>query len=116
MLYGFSRGAYTVRCVAALVARFGIIHKSHMDRFPIVYDAYRQRKSDAEFDATFRTMESQFPTRFDANIKVMGCWDTVGAMGLPEFWWVDKLGLNQGHKFRDVELSESKSSLYRKSS
>ncbi|KAG9002321.1 hypothetical protein FRB93_011747 [Tulasnella sp. JGI-2019a] len=106
-LFGFSRGAYTVRCVAALVSRFGIIGKRYMDRFPILYDAYRHRKSEEEFDAAFRGMAHKFPTRHVAKITVIGCWDTVGAMGLPEFWWVEKLGLNNGHKFRSVELSEN---------
>jgi len=102
-LFGFSRGAYTVRCVATLIARFGIIGKRYMDRFPIVYDAYRRRKSDEEFDETFKELESQFPVRHEVTVKVLGCWDTVGSMGLPEFWWVKKLGLNKEHKFRNVE-------------
>ncbi|KAG9002322.1 hypothetical protein FRB93_011748 [Tulasnella sp. JGI-2019a] len=106
-LFGFSRGAYTARCVAALVSRFGIIAKRHMDRFPILYDAYRTRKSEKEFDDAFEEMKKHFPTRYPARITVMGCWDTVGAMGLPEFWWVEKLGLNNEHKFRDVELSDN---------
>ncbi|KAG8887524.1 hypothetical protein FRB98_009487 [Tulasnella sp. 332] len=106
-LFGFSRGAYTVRCVAALVSRFGIIEKRYMERFPVIYDAYRCRKSEEDFDAAFRGMERQFPIRYEAKITAIGCWDTVGAMGLPEFWWVEKLGLNNSHKFRSVELSEN---------
>ncbi|KAG8871736.1 hypothetical protein FRB97_008341 [Tulasnella sp. 331] len=111
-LFGFSRGAYTVRCVAALVSRFGIIEKRNMDRFPVIYDAYRLRKSEEDFDAAFRGMEHLFPIRYEAKITVIGCWDTVGAMGLPEFWWVEKLGLNNSHKFRSVELSESWARFY----
>jgi len=75
-LFGFSRGAYTVRIVSDLIAKFGIIQKDHIDRFPILYEAYSTRANDEDFNQTFGLQLEEF-TSHKTKVKVLGCWDTV---------------------------------------
>lgn len=41
-------------------------------------------------------------TRF-VNIKVVGCWDTVGSVGVPDYWWSKPF--RQAFEFYDASLS-----------
>ena len=43
-LFGFSRGAYTVRSLAGLIGLVGLMRKADMDYFPQVYKIYMSRK------------------------------------------------------------------------
>jgi hypothetical protein len=43
-LFGFSRGAYTVRSLAGLIGLVGLMEKADMDYFPQVYKIYMSRK------------------------------------------------------------------------
>jgi uncharacterized protein (DUF2235 family) len=118
-LFGFSRGSYTVRIVADLVAKFGVIDKEAIDRFPVIYDAYSMRTSDAEFDNSFMGQQAGQLPNVKTPIKVLGVWDTVGSMGFPQNWpwiltllpnwWLDLKG--HGKPFRDANLSSSESNL-----
>jgi uncharacterized protein (DUF2235 family) len=51
-LFGFSRGAYTVRSTAGLIRKCGLLHKIHADKFGDAYKLYRRR------DATPDTPEA----------------------------------------------------------
>lgn len=35
-------------------------------------------------------------------IKVVGCWDTVGSVGVPDYWW--SKGIRQAFEFYDTSL------------
>lgn len=81
-IVGFSRGAYTARCLSALIARCGILTPDHADDHDLLVNAYlyyKMRgdngvKGGGEFCAAYgRT----------APITFVGVWDTVGALGLP---------------------------------
>ncbi len=80
-LFGFSRGAYTVRSLSGFVDMFGILPKSRHELIDEAYKIYKiedkvkreeQRKN---FLGRHHTMRC--PIRF------IGVWDTVGALGLP---------------------------------
>ncbi len=79
-LFGFSRGAYTVRSLSGFIERFGILPKSRRElirRADKIYKAPvddRDKKKDA-FLSKHHTMRC--PIRF------IGVWDTVAALGIP---------------------------------
>lgn len=93
-LYGFSRGAYTVRSLAGMIGLCGLLDLSGLD------DGQVWRRVERAFDEGYR---KRLPAsawadrgwRFhgggpgtDFSIHFIGVWDTVGALGIP-----DDLGL-----------------------
>lgn len=81
-LFGFSRGAYTARSLGGLIRNCGIIRS---DREEVVREGmriYRNPHPDFSPNSTrsmvFRQMHSH-----DAQIELVGVWDTVGALGIP---------------------------------
>ena len=78
-LFGFSRGAFTVRSLAGMIDHIGIMRAEsfHSEQEIIstikkAYIAYRKNKPFEEFD--------KHPNK---NIKFVGVWDTVDAIGVP---------------------------------
>ena len=102
-LFGFSRGAYTVRSLAGLIRKCGLLHKRHSHRISEGYDIYRKRgdSPDSAQAQDFRDRYSWHPVA----IKLIGVWDTVGALGLPRN--VFRLLLGSRYLFHDVTLSSS---------
>ncbi len=98
--FGFSRGAYTVRSVGGLIRKCGILRKEYANHFSQAYALYRVREGGADSPQAveFRAAYSR-----ETDIKFMGVWDTVGALGLPIgiFRSVDR----DKYAFHDVELS-----------
>jgi uncharacterized protein (DUF2235 family) len=80
LLFGFSRGAYTVRSVAGLIGWAGLLRKPDMDAFVRLWDGHRHRPGTPERAAAL----AAFPRRHArVPIAFMGVWDTVGALGIP---------------------------------
>lgn len=80
-LFGFSRGAATVRSLSSLIHYFGILPKSRPELIKKAYSIYkiededrRKQKAD-EFVSRHHTMWTK--------IRFLGCYDTVAALGLP---------------------------------
>jgi uncharacterized protein (DUF2235 family) len=83
-LFGFSRGAYTARSVAGLIAHVGLLRKHHMENFEEVWDYYRQPEKVREKEE--EAFLANFPDRVrreDVTIRCIGVFDTVGSMGIP---------------------------------
>ena len=104
-LFGFSRGAFTVRSLAGLIRNCGILrHPSH-DLVKRVYSLYRSRSKatmPAEREATlFRRTYSVLNI---TPIKFIGVWDTVGALGNP---LVLKSIVSWKNRFHDTALSST---------
>jgi len=88
-LFGFSRGAYTVRSLAGLIRNCGIIDRRGLDdaardaAIDAAFQLYRKRGDDTAPAAAkavdFRARHSH-P---DFRITCIGVWDTVGALGIP---------------------------------
>jgi hypothetical protein len=75
--FGFSRGAYTARAVAGLVADMGLLTPRGMDNFPIIYNDYYKLKKlaysdEARLQLGFRDHLPRF------TIRLIGVFDTVG--------------------------------------
>ncbi|HWO03011.1 MAG TPA: DUF2235 domain-containing protein [Blastocatellia bacterium] len=98
---GFSRGAYTARSLVGMVRNCGLIKKRHLDfRIGMAYGIYRTR-DDGPDSTTARLFRSMFSR--EINIKFVGVWDTVGALGVPlEFLTKFNLKL---YEFHDTNLS-----------
>nr|NCS26798.1 DUF2235 domain-containing protein [Microcystis aeruginosa BS13-02] len=43
-LFGFSRGAYTVRCLAGLVYNCGLLYREFIRQIPKAYEIYREKQ------------------------------------------------------------------------
>jgi uncharacterized protein (DUF2235 family) len=93
-IFGFSRGAFTARILANFIARVGVFRKpTYTWELKKAWKAYRGG-SDA-FDVYIRDLETHSarydskdplkPRTFKPAVKVLGCWDTVAAMGLPDY-------------------------------
>lgn len=103
-LFGFSRGAYTVRSLAGLIYCSGLLSRTNIRSAPEAYNVYRDR------DITPHHPEAQkFRLSYGERvpIKLLGCWDTVGSLGVPDqipFVPIDEW-INAKYKFHDTELS-----------
>jgi uncharacterized protein (DUF2235 family) len=85
-LFGFSRGAFTVRSLAGLIYRCGLVKSPHLDKIDQVYDLYREHFEQAKNSADlrskkrvvdeFRRAHSHF-----CNIRFLGIFDTVKSVG-----------------------------------
>ena len=106
-LFGFSRGAATVRSLSAFIHMFGILPKSRRELIKQAYKIYRIGK-DQKRTRHARELIAKHHTMW-TKIRFLGVWDTVAALGLPikgfdsvvnwvPFW---------KHKFHNFELSES---------
>lgn len=80
-LFGFSRGATTVRTLSGFIELFGMLPQCRPELIDRAYSIYkvrnkseRQKKADA-FVAANHTMWCQ--------IEFIGVWDTVAALGVP---------------------------------
>ena len=88
-LFGFSRGAYTVRSLAGLIRNAGLLRPEHIGYVQHAYDLYRDRDEDASPDGdaakAFRREHSytEYKEGDSTPIECIGCWDTVGALGVP---------------------------------
>lgn len=102
-LFGFSRGAFTVRSLAGMIRKCGILDRGSADRYGEVKALYCDPYNpDDDVPARFRrdhsvTGDARIP------IRMIGVWDTVGALGIP----MRGLRSLTAHKYRfhDVELS-----------
>ncbi len=109
-LFGFSRGAYTVRSLAGLMRNCGIVDRGKYpapeEREAVIRAAYRLYRGRGEGSAPVADRSVAFRVRHahpDCRITCIGVWDTVGALGIP----VGLLGRLSQHwfGFHDVTLS-----------
>jgi uncharacterized protein (DUF2235 family) len=109
-LFGFSRGAYTVRCVAGMINNCGILKYDSDELIDRVYEIYRSRNPNhvpkGQESKSFRESFSHYE---DVKIKFLGLWDTVGSHGLPS------LKVDKGFeylKFHDQNISKKVKNAY----
>ena len=82
-LFGFSRGAYTVRCLAGFLNKCGILRRDHAHEIPDAFSFYKLKKltpGDKEAKA-WRAPRCHSAER--GPVHFIGVWDTVGALGIP---------------------------------
>ena len=78
-LFGFSRGAYTVRSLGGLLGRIGLVNDvQHIDE---AYDLYRKARPKQRNPAIDQFQKTHVVVK--PLIRMIGVWDTVGALGIP---------------------------------
>ena len=93
-IFGFSRGAYTARSLAGLIAKCGLLMAGGALGVTQLYNRYRRPSAptlweliDARDNGTLNdaTVEDQWLLKYSMpiHIKFVGVWDTVGALGIP---------------------------------
>ena len=111
-LFGFSRGAYTVRSLGGLVSGFGILDTTDLSEAEIwgridkLYDdGYRRGRTHVGNAWAFRPPpqgEEKIPIRF------IGVWDTVGALGIPDdLGLLNLLDRKHDYTFHDTMLGKN---------
>ena len=109
ILSGFSRGAYTVRSTVGLLRNVGLLKQDHEDKLAEAFEIYRDRKIDSHPNST---LAKQFRADYsnEIEVKFLGVWDTVGALGIPV------RGLRsftmKRYGFHDLQLSSIVSNAY----
>lgn len=95
-IFGFSRGAYTARSLAGLVANFGVIRPGSPIGVGQLFSRYKRRDEETinkliELRNAGKlqglTLEERWILKYSrpTKIKVVGVWDTVGSLGIPAF-------------------------------
>ncbi|MBA4743513.1 MAG: DUF2235 domain-containing protein [Azoarcus sp.] len=100
-LFGFSRGAYTVRALCGLINNCGIVRRPDARLIAQAWHIYKNPKADfhpsGKAAVKFRDDHSH-PSRA---VHFVGVWDTVGALGIP----VSLMGWFDGHdEFYDTKM------------
>lgn len=117
ILVGFSRGAFTVRSVAGMIANLGLLTREGSEYFYSIFsdmqhwhdDDYKDPFPDKPFsgkpkgpaapDEYRERLEKMGFTRvYQASgdlikVKAVCVWDTVGSLGIPNIAWLEKLGI-----------------------
>ncbi|MBR0757223.1 DUF2235 domain-containing protein [Bradyrhizobium jicamae] len=97
-LFGFSRGAYTVRVLAAFAHVIGLLPVDQLDLAGYALTSYKQasaegQKDDGSFDDTALKEAwhfSQIAGGRNVDIEFIGVWDTVASVIVPrqdKFWF-----------------------------
>lgn len=133
-LFGFSRGAFTVRCVSGLVTEYGIVRPSSLPLLPLMVRNFfvphdqgteqalvrheaalrkpRMQKPEAENNR--RTFNQDVRDHFadqdgrDAEIHFIGVWDTVASVGgVRPMEFATRLSVLKGKPYRHVRHAVS---------
>jgi uncharacterized protein (DUF2235 family) len=78
-LFGFSRGAYTVRSLGGLISHSGLVRRDKIQFARKAYEMYRSRNDPDGTEA--RLFRSEHGERIP--ISLIACFDTVGDLGIP---------------------------------
>lgn len=109
-IFGFSRGAYTARSLAGLINEIGLLRKESLHVFPEVYKQYKAYANPEERKVNLRRYlyNELYPKHalyLHVPIKVVGCWDTVGSLGVPDGALTRYFGWNNKYKFHNTALA-----------
>ncbi|MEM7101303.1 MAG: DUF2235 domain-containing protein [Pseudomonadota bacterium] len=117
-LFGYSRGAYTVRSLAGLINSCGILKRTKANMISQAFDSYKDPDKHPNDDAsvqwrkrhsvqaklpdnTPRAERRRYTKHGDPKIHFIGVWDTVGALGVP----LSLLSfMNREHMFHDNKI------------
>ena len=85
-LFGFSRGAFTVRSLAGLIYRCGLVKRCHRDKIDEGYGLYRKHFEQAKSSEELRRKKEkvrEFREKYShpCNIRFLGIFDTVKSVG-----------------------------------
>ncbi|MGW5151847.1 DUF2235 domain-containing protein [Rhodococcus koreensis] len=114
-LFGFSRGAFTARSLAGMIAACGLIDTTCLDEdedaiWRQIGRAYHRRYRlgrDADPGWSDGLRFTYHPERADPiPVDFVGVWDTVGALGIPDtLGWLNLLDPPGRHAFHNLKLN-----------
>ena len=117
-LFGYSRGAYTVRSLAGFINAVGILKRSKANKIAEAFDNYKDPKKHPNDEASVqwrkrnsiqarlstdasREERRRYSENGDPKVHFIGVWDTVGALGVP----LSLLSfMNREHMFHDNKI------------
>ncbi len=105
-LFGFSRGAATIRTLASFIHLFGILPRSRPDLVKRAYSIYKIRDLHKRMEQAEELLREN--RTMWCRIRFVGVWDTVAALGLPfktinaVIDWIPGCK----HRFHDFRLSQ----------
>ncbi|MBL4711537.1 MAG: DUF2235 domain-containing protein [Gammaproteobacteria bacterium] len=103
-LFGFSRGAYTIRALCGLINNCGILKRPDAALIQRAFDLY---KTSGEAHSPSGSKSIAFRKKHShpsCQIHFVGVWDTVGAMGIP----ISFLGLfDDKDEFYDTKIGKN---------
>jgi uncharacterized protein (DUF2235 family) len=74
-IFGFSRGAYTARAVAAMVHKVGLLTQGNEELIPFAWDMFAKQTDKTVYEGFKKTFAREGPIHF------LGLWDTVSSVG-----------------------------------
>jgi uncharacterized protein (DUF2235 family) len=111
-LFGFSRGAFTVRAVAGMVNLFGLVRVHNLDLLDLLVYTYFSRADNLPAEKgkkTRREIADDIRERFsgvernEVHIHFLGVWDTVASVGMPGLRQkVTSNGLTSNKRYRHI--------------
>ncbi|KAK6540546.1 hypothetical protein TWF694_009337 [Orbilia ellipsospora] len=119
---GFSRGAFTARSVASMVASLGVLTKKGLESFAVIMKDYQNRyvkgykspQPDCPFPNKPSAADPEYLEQLyrygmtipNVGIKAIGVWDTVGSLGIPKIQWLQSMGI-QSHKMDEMKFYDT---------
>ena len=81
-IFGFSRGAYTARSLAGMIAICGLPtnFQAGSNCVQMAFNAYRNEKNRT---ALLASLNAAYKMDTTTTIQLLGVWDTVGSLGIP---------------------------------
>ncbi len=128
-IFGFSRGAYTARSLTGLIRKCGIMPRTAVKSIKGTFDFYKRAdvhpdSDDAmgfrllyssaivmkESEREWRAKNGATPEQIEGarliDLRYVGVWDTVGALGVPNHLFLAGLfGTQKKYQFHDTNLS-----------
>jgi uncharacterized protein (DUF2235 family) len=103
-LFGFSRGAFTVRTLAGFMRKVGLLGKMDEYYTPELYELYQAKgePDSNEWRHAFRNVREVRPC---PPILFIGVFDTVGSLGAPGF--IGQVFNRDKYRYHDIELNET---------
>lgn len=95
-LFGFSRGAYTVRVLASILHMFGVLARDNAQLIPYILRSVKRMDSQGE------TIARRFKSTFSLECKpyFVGVWDTVSSVG----WISDPFSVRYSKVNPDIRI------------
>ncbi|KAK4619584.1 hypothetical protein CLAFUW4_11517 [Fulvia fulva] len=126
-VFGFSRGAFSARSIAAFIGEIGVLTGEGVPYLAEIYrdvkhrhnDNYVPKNPDVPFPDKPSALDPEYKrelqrrglTRLNVPVKVVGCFDTVGSLGTPKLGWLTRIGLQSRQmkelSFYDTSLSNA---------
>jgi len=116
-LFGFSRGAYTVRSLCGLLNNCHILKSSNGSMIAEAFELYKNPEHFAN-DEFSNNWKKKYSVENSGIVHFVGVWDTVGALGLPftifglikdkHLFYDNKLGSNMRTARHALSLDEKR--------